>query len=110
MRMSGQLSFAQSDLTHILKAESLRRAMGDANERFCASESEHFEFAENVSAAEWEAFEMSLGVERAWLERREFREWMGLSIEVAGEVSAGRGWNGESFANGWDCRLRSRER
>ena len=84
---SGQLSFAQMDVAHVFKYESLqseyRDMLHDGEERFCVDESDHFVLREDVGDAEWAAMRMSLGVERAWLERRELREWMGLPTEVA---------------------------
>ena len=67
------------DVAHVFKFESLH----DVDERFCVDESDHFVFREGVGDEEWEGMMMSLGVERARLERRDFSEWLGLPTEVA---------------------------
>ena len=83
---SGQLSFAQSDVDHIFKYESLRseyeNILNDPADRFCVDESDHFAFREDIEDREWDELLLNLGVNREDLMDKAFREYMGLPVSV----------------------------
>merc|ERR1712157_331873 len=62
--------------------------LDDEEDRFCIDESDHFVFHEHVGDETWDHWLFNLGVDREALPLmdKEFRQWMGLQIEIDDEM------------------------